>query len=192
MQRLFATLILAVSAMGSMLAQPLIAQAQNPRAGSASPALSTAGVPATVFVNLPTDAKLTIDGQATTSTGAQRRFISPPIETGKEFHYAFRAEFVTDGKNVIAKEVVPVRAGRETVVWLGVPAPEARAFYFAPESQAPSVQAPRVFQYGSTAYPGIYPGGGESSPRVLPMSEQDPLKGTGLPGADDPNSARAR
>src|SRR5947209_1641445 len=39
---------------------------------------------ATIVVNLPADAKLTVGGQATSSTSAQRRFITPALESDRE------------------------------------------------------------------------------------------------------------
>jgi uncharacterized protein (TIGR03000 family) len=71
---------------------------------------------ATIVVNLPADAKLTVGGQPTTSTSAQRRFLSPPLEADREFYYVFRAEIVRDGQVVSASQQVAVRPGRETQV----------------------------------------------------------------------------
>jgi len=186
MHRLFVSLVLGVGSLGLLLVPSPTVQAQN-RAPSSKPAKATAGIPATVVVHLPADARLTIDGQATTSTAAERRFVSPPLAAGQDFHYTFKAEFNKDGKKTVAREVVSVRAGRETIVWLGTSpgANETRAFYFAPESQ------PVTTYYGSTTYPESYSGGAYSL-RVLPMSEQDPLNGSGPPGSDDPNSTRTR
>jgi uncharacterized protein (TIGR03000 family) len=80
------------------------------------------GSPATVRVTLPDDARLTIDGQPTQSTSAQRLFVSPPLEAGKRYSYTFRASFVRAGKTITVEQVVYVRAGRETVVSLDVAA----------------------------------------------------------------------
>src|SRR5207247_1488613 len=56
--------------------------------------------PAQLFVSLPTDAKLSIDGEKTTSVSAERTFVSPTLEAGKAYTYTLQAEFVRDGKNV--------------------------------------------------------------------------------------------
>jgi uncharacterized protein (TIGR03000 family) len=77
--------------------------------------------PATIQVNLPAEAKLTIDGAATTSTSANRTFATPSLESGKEFFYTLTAEIVRDGKTLKATQVVSVRAGRETKVNIEMP-----------------------------------------------------------------------
>ena len=41
------------------------------------------GTEATLVVNLPEDATLTIDGEETTSTSANRVFVSPPLRKAK-------------------------------------------------------------------------------------------------------------
>ena len=76
---------------------------------------------ARIVVSLPSDAKLTIDGDATTSTSDQRVFVSPSLPTGQEFHYTLKAEIVVNGKTEIVSEVVTVRAGEETRITLSAP-----------------------------------------------------------------------
>jgi uncharacterized protein (TIGR03000 family) len=72
--------------------------------------------PATIVVNVPADARLTIDGEATTSTSAQRVFVSPVLNPGREYHYTLKAEFKKDGKTVSMSKDVTVKAGNETRV----------------------------------------------------------------------------
>ena len=72
--------------------------------------------PATIVVNVPADARLTIDGEATTSTSAQRVFVSPVLNPGQEYHYTLKAEFKKDGKTVSVSKDVTVKAGNETRV----------------------------------------------------------------------------
>jgi len=43
--------------------------------------------PATLVVSLPADARLIIDGEATTSTTARRTFVSPELAPGKTYSY---------------------------------------------------------------------------------------------------------
>jgi uncharacterized protein (TIGR03000 family) len=76
---------------------------------------------ALIVVSLPADAKLTIDGEATTSTSDQRVFVSPSLPTGQEFHYTLKAEIVVNGKTQVVSEVVAVRSGEETRVTLSAP-----------------------------------------------------------------------
>jgi uncharacterized protein (TIGR03000 family) len=77
--------------------------------------------PATILVDLPADAKLFIDNEATTSTGVSRVFQSPVLNVGKEYHYTLKAEVVREGKPVKAEQVVTVKAGVITPVTLTLP-----------------------------------------------------------------------
>ena len=74
--------------------------------------------PATILVQLPADAKLLIDNEATTSKGSSRVFQSPALNPGKEYHYTLTAEVVRDGKPVKFERVVSVMAGQTTPVTL--------------------------------------------------------------------------
>lgn len=76
---------------------------------------------ATIVVSLPAEATLTIDGAATTSTSALRRFVSPTLEAGQEYVYTLKAEVVRDGKVVAATKKVSVRAGEQSTVSLDLP-----------------------------------------------------------------------
>ena len=73
---------------------------------------------AVIVVSLPADAKLTVDGEATTSTSDQRVFVSPALPTGQDYHYTLQAEVVVDGKSVTVSKTVSVRAGEESHVTL--------------------------------------------------------------------------
>ena len=100
-----------------------------PPAGVAMPVAAAANpirgpTPARLLVLLPADARLTIDGEATRSTGQTRRFISPPLVPGQTFRYTLRAEVTRDGKRQVETKEVTVRAGEESEVTLAVP--EAR------------------------------------------------------------------
>lgn len=77
---------------------------------------------ATVVVELPADATLTIDGEATTSTSATRVFQTPELEPGKTFHYTFQAQVERDGKVQSVTRRVEVRAGEQSRVNLALPA----------------------------------------------------------------------
>jgi uncharacterized protein (TIGR03000 family) len=86
----------------------------KPEEGAAAPA------PATILVSLPAEAKLMIDDQPTTSASDQRRFVTPPLPAGKEFHYTLTATLDRDGQAVKASQEVTVRAGQESRVSLDV------------------------------------------------------------------------
>jgi uncharacterized protein (TIGR03000 family) len=77
---------------------------------------------ATLVVTLPEDAKLTIDGEETTSTSEQRVFVSPALQSGKLYEYSLEAKVLRDGKVQTATAQVTVRPGEVSRVELKVPA----------------------------------------------------------------------
>ena len=89
--------------------------------GGAALAQAT-GTEATLIVNLPEDATLTIDGENTTSTSAQRVFVTPALEEGKEYEYTLKAKIERDGKVQLATAKVTIRPGEISQVELKVPA----------------------------------------------------------------------
>ena len=72
--------------------------------------------PATIVVSLPADAKLMVDGVATTATSASRTFATPVLSAGQTYHYTFIAEVVRDGQKLTATQPVTVRAGQTSQV----------------------------------------------------------------------------
>jgi uncharacterized protein (TIGR03000 family) len=83
---------------------------------------SMAPAPATIVVDLPADAQLKIDGEATTSTGNSRVFVSPTLNPGREYHYTLKAEVQRDGEPVTLERTITVKAGEITPVALTLPA----------------------------------------------------------------------
>jgi uncharacterized protein (TIGR03000 family) len=77
--------------------------------------------PATLVVSLPADAKLMIDGNATRSISTTRTFVTPALETGKEFSYTLKAEVVRDGQTFTAIKNVTVKGGEESKVSIEIP-----------------------------------------------------------------------
>jgi uncharacterized protein (TIGR03000 family) len=77
--------------------------------------------PATIIVSLPADATLTVDDTPTRSMTERRVFLSPPLETGKTFHYTLKAEAMRDGKPVTTTQRIDVSAGQVTRVELTLP-----------------------------------------------------------------------
>lgn len=86
---------------------------------------TSSDVSATIVVTLPADARLTVDGNATTSTSARRVLVTPSLEQG-EYVYSLRAEVVRNGQTVVQTQNVTVRPGQTTEV----------PFNFASESVA--------------------------------------------------------
>jgi uncharacterized protein (TIGR03000 family) len=77
--------------------------------------------PAVIYVSLPADAKLTIDGNETRSISASRSFVTPALPMGKEFNYTLKAEVVRDGQAYSVIRRVTVQAGVDSRITLEVP-----------------------------------------------------------------------
>ena len=73
---------------------------------------------ATLRVRLRADAQLVIDDYQTQQTGPLRRFVSPPLELGKSYHYTLTWTYQKDGKPVTQQKVVFIRAGNDEEVYL--------------------------------------------------------------------------
>lgn len=71
---------------------------------------------ATIAVQVPSDAKVWIQGAATNQTGADRTFQSPPLEPGREYSYSVKAQWTENGKTVEQSQDVMARAGERTGV----------------------------------------------------------------------------
>lgn len=89
--------------------------------GGSGYALLNADTTATIVVDLPADAKLTVDGEATVSTSATRVLQTPELEPGKTFHYTLEAQVERDGKVQSVSHRVEVRAGETSRVSLTLP-----------------------------------------------------------------------
>ncbi|MCI0460152.1 MAG: TIGR03000 domain-containing protein [Gemmataceae bacterium] len=83
---------------------------------------STTPAPASLVVTLPADARLTIDGNQTTSTSGERTFVTPDLQQGRNFQYTLVAEVNRGGERQTVTQRVTVRAGEETRVQLQIPA----------------------------------------------------------------------
>ena len=77
--------------------------------------------PATLVVQLPADARLTVDGAPTRSMSDTRAFITPPLPGGRDFHYTLEAQLTRNGKTSTVSREVTVRAGEETQVRIEFP-----------------------------------------------------------------------
>ena len=90
--------------------------------GGGAALVQAQGTEATLVVNLPEDATLTIDGEKTTSTSATRVFVTPALEQGKEYEYTFKAKVVRDGEAQVTTTKVTFRPGETKSVELKIPA----------------------------------------------------------------------
>ena len=77
--------------------------------------------PATIFVSLPSDARLMVDDQQTVSTSAERRFTTPPLEPGTTYYYTLKMSVDRNGRPVSTTRQVNVRAGEESRVSFTLP-----------------------------------------------------------------------
>jgi uncharacterized protein (TIGR03000 family) len=66
---------------------------------------------AQLVVELPTGAKLFVDGNPMKSNATTRTFNTPPLEPGQAYFYMLRAEVVRDGQTISESQRVIVRAG---------------------------------------------------------------------------------
>jgi uncharacterized protein (TIGR03000 family) len=62
-------------------------------------------------VSVPAEAKVFVNGAATTSTGSDRQFISRGLNAGNRYSYEVKAEYVKDGKTVSETKSVTLGPG---------------------------------------------------------------------------------
>jgi uncharacterized protein (TIGR03000 family) len=74
--------------------------------------------PGKVSISLPADARLTFNGVVAAGTGDSRTFVTPDLESGRDYEYVLTAEVVRAGQTMTATERVIVRAGSVTEVAL--------------------------------------------------------------------------
>jgi uncharacterized protein (TIGR03000 family) len=67
--------------------------------------------------NVPSDAKLYVDGRLAPGTGTERAFYTPSLERGKEYYYEVYTERMVDGQLVTTtKKKVIVESGKAITV----------------------------------------------------------------------------
>jgi len=81
---------------------------------------------AIIVVKVPEDAKLTIQGDATKSTGPERRFITPPLREGVTYSYNLVATWKADGKDQKAEKKVVFKTGQTVAVTLDKATPAVK------------------------------------------------------------------
>ncbi len=69
-----------------------------------------------LLVSVPADAKVFVNGRSTSSTGAERQYVSRGLENGQRYSYEVRAEVVRDGKTVSETKVAQLSGGSQTSV----------------------------------------------------------------------------
>jgi uncharacterized protein (TIGR03000 family) len=66
---------------------------------------------ATIRVRVPSDARIWIEGEATSQGGNDRTFVSPSLAPGSQYVYHIRAQWNENGKAVERNREVTVHAG---------------------------------------------------------------------------------
>src|SRR5205807_2223250 len=72
--------------------------------------------PAQLRLLVPAVAQVTIGGQATATTGADRLYETPPLAPGKTYSYQVEAWWQDGNSKIVRMAVAKVQAGKETVV----------------------------------------------------------------------------
>jgi len=83
---------------------------------------STTRADGLLAVNVPEDARIYVNGQATSSTGENRQYVSRDLQGGYNYTYEVRAEVVRDGRTVEQVKKVDLRAGETARVAFDLPA----------------------------------------------------------------------
>ena len=98
--------------------------------------------PVLVYVTLPADASLEIDGVPVRQTGPERRLITPPIKFGAKANYTLTATFLRNGEKVVVTRTLTVEGGLIARADLS-PAPEPKKPEPKPEAKKPEPK-PRI------------------------------------------------
>lgn len=82
---------------------------------------TTANNRATITVHLPEMAILTVNGKATASATATRRFYTPPLDSGLTYDYTFEARMDRYGRTLKVDKHVVVSAGDQKEITITLP-----------------------------------------------------------------------
>jgi uncharacterized protein (TIGR03000 family) len=80
-----------------------------------------------LLVSVPEDAKVFVNGRATTSTGSERQYVSRGLENGQRYSYEVRAEVIRDGKPVTETQTAQLTAGSQASLTFKLSAPASTA-----------------------------------------------------------------
>jgi uncharacterized protein (TIGR03000 family) len=78
----------------------------------AEPPAAPIDTAASISVKVPTDAVVFVNDRPTTSTGAERSFVSRGLAGGRTYAYQLRVEFNRDGEKVVENKLVRLQAGQ--------------------------------------------------------------------------------
>jgi uncharacterized protein (TIGR03000 family) len=89
--------------------------------GTMMASATPSGNTAQLVINLPADAKLSLDGQTMSGTSPVRVFQTPDLAPGSDYSYSLRAEITRNGQTQVVVRRATVRAGEETRVDMTIP-----------------------------------------------------------------------
>ncbi|HEY2146348.1 MAG TPA: TIGR03000 domain-containing protein [Pirellulales bacterium] len=95
-----------------------------------------------LLVSVPDDAKVFVNGRATTSTGNERQYVSRGLENGQRYSYEVRAEVIRDGKTVTETQTAQLTAGSQANLMFKLSAPASTASSVKPPRTALKVNVP--------------------------------------------------
>lgn len=95
-----------------------------------------------LLVSVPEDAKVFVNGRATTSTGSERQYVSRGLENGQRYSYEVRAEVIRDGKTVSETQTAQLTAGAQANLTFKLAAPTSTASSAKPPRTALKVHVP--------------------------------------------------
>lgn len=79
--------------------------------GSRLPTNTAPDSKAHIWLRVPANAQVWVDGSRTRQTGEARHFYSPPLTPGKKYAYEIRVRWTEDGKPVEKNQRIVVQAG---------------------------------------------------------------------------------
>lgn len=68
--------------------------------------------PVTIIVRVPAEATLELNGQKADGAGAERRFVTPPIEVGTKYPYTVKAVWTVNGKEQATEMKINITGGQ--------------------------------------------------------------------------------
>jgi uncharacterized protein (TIGR03000 family) len=74
-----------------------------------------------IVLHVPEAARVTINGQVTTSEGTRRLYTSPPLRGDTEYVYTIKVEVPHNGRTLTQTREVLVRAGKTTTATFDFP-----------------------------------------------------------------------
>ena len=81
------------------------------------------GGSASLTISVPAEAKVTINGRLTKSTGSERHFISYGLRAGNTYNYTVKVEIVRDGKVIPEEQTVSLTVGGQRSIAFGFNTP---------------------------------------------------------------------